>query len=210
MVRRTKADALETRSALLDAAEKLFSEQGVTNTSMMQVAEAANVTRGAIYHHFKNKLDLIDSLMERVQLPVDEFRCQVASENPDNPLEQLRLRALKFIAHMQQDPHTRALVEILLHKCEYIDDVLPIKTRHLSGRNECIADVEQIVAAAIAAGQLRQELQPKQVVVSLFSLIDGLMYNWLLDTTYFDLSSTGTLAIDAFLSGLLAPKVTLK
>ena len=51
MVRRTKEDAMETRAKLLDAAEALFSENGVTQTSMMQVAEKAGVTRGAIYHH---------------------------------------------------------------------------------------------------------------------------------------------------------------
>ena len=78
MVRRTKEDAMETRSKLLDAAEALFSEKGVTQTSMMQVAEKAGVTRGAIYHHFENKMDLIESLMGRVKLPIDEMREQIS------------------------------------------------------------------------------------------------------------------------------------
>ncbi|RUO63978.1 transcriptional regulator, TetR family [Pseudidiomarina planktonica] len=202
MVRRTKADALETRSALLDAAEQLFSEQGVTNTSMMQVAEAANMTRGAIYHHFKNKLDLIDSLMERVRLPVDEMRCQVQANSPNNPLEQITLRSQKFIRHAHDDPHTRALVEILLHKCEYVDDVLPIKTRHLTGRNECITDVQQLFELAIEKQQLPKSVKPHAATVGLFSLIDGLMYNWLLDKDYFDLLSVAEQSIQAYLNGL--------
>ena len=80
LVRRTKEDALATRSQLLDAAERVFSERGVTHTSMAQVAEAAGVTRGAIYHHFSNKMALIESLMERVRLPIDEMREQIAQQ----------------------------------------------------------------------------------------------------------------------------------
>jgi len=202
VVRRTKADALETRNALLDAAEQLFSRQGVTNTSMMQVAEAADVTRGAIYHHFKNKVDLIDSLMDRVRLPVDEMRCQVQAETEDNPLQQIKLRAKHFVQHTQDDPHTLALIEILLHKCEYVDDELPIKMRHLTGRNECIDDVAELFEFAIRKGQLPTSVTPRTAVIGLFSLIDGILYNWLLDKDYFDLVSVANQSIDAYLAGL--------
>ena len=40
MVRKTKEEALETRSQVLDAAERVFSEQGVTNTSLKEIAQA--------------------------------------------------------------------------------------------------------------------------------------------------------------------------
>ena len=64
MVRRTKEDAMETRAKLLDAAEYLFGKNGVSRTSMAQVAEQAGAC-GAIYHHFSNKQDLIESLMDQ-------------------------------------------------------------------------------------------------------------------------------------------------
>lgn len=202
MVRRTKADAMETRGALLDAAEALFSRQGVTNTSMMQVAEEAGVTRGAIYHHFRNKLDLISSLMERVRLPVEEMRCQVNAAMAHDPVEQIRLRTQQFIRHMKNDPHTRALVEILLHKCEYIDDVLPIKLRHLEGRNECIEEFEVLFQTAKNEQALPDSVNTTHAVVGLFSLIDGLMYNWLLDPNYFDIIAVADSSVGAYLHGL--------
>ena len=58
MVRRTKDEALETRNRILDAAERVFGESGVSRTSLEDVASAAGVTRGAIYWHFKDKSDL--------------------------------------------------------------------------------------------------------------------------------------------------------
>jgi len=202
VVRRTKEDALTTRLALLDAAERLFSEKGVSNTSMNQVAEAAGVTRGAIYHHFENKLDLIDALMERVRLPVDEMRDELAQTYNGNPISLLRARCLHIIGQVQDDPHTQALVNILLHKCEYVDDALPIHLRHLGGRNACVTECIALADRAKKQGLIDEKYDSKATVMALFSLVDGLMYNWLLDRSYFDLGDTAVQAIDTFLAGL--------
>lgn len=202
MVRRTKADALTTKNELLDAAERLFSERGVSNTSMMQVAEAAGVTRGAIYHHFENKLDLIYALMERVSLPVDEMREELRAQLPDEPLRQLRERSLHIVHQVEHDPHMQALVNILCHKCEYVEDTLPIHLRHLSGRNECIDEFVKLFELAQQQGSVANTIQPRTAVIGLFALVDGLFYNWLLDTTYFNLSEAAERTIDAYLDGI--------
>ncbi|RUO53448.1 TetR family transcriptional regulator [Pseudidiomarina homiensis] len=202
MVRRTKADALTTKHELLDAAERLFSERGVSNTSMMQVAEAAGVTRGAIYHHFENKLDLIYALMERVSLPVDEMRDELRAQLPDEPLRQLRERCLHIVHQVQHDEHMQALVNILCHKCEYVEDTLPIHLRHLSGRNECIEECVKLVELAQQQNSVSAGLDARTVVIGMFGLIDGLFYNWLLDTKYFDLSETAKHTLDTYLNGL--------
>ncbi|HET8817899.1 MAG TPA: TetR family transcriptional regulator [Pseudidiomarina sp.] len=202
MVRRTKEDALSTRNDLLDAAERLFSERGVATTSMMQVAEAAGVTRGAIYHHFENKLDLIESLMDRVKLPVDEMFEELAKSIPDDPLGQLKHRCLKIVKQVQDDQHTQALINILFHKCEYIDDVLPIHQRHLHGRNACIDECEKLIEHAIEKGQVSQNVKPRETVIGMFSLIDGLMYNWLLDRDYFNLEQVAKTSLDRYCASL--------
>ena len=54
MARRTRDEALETRNTILDTAERVFSERGVSHTTLADIAAAAGVTRGAIYWHFKN------------------------------------------------------------------------------------------------------------------------------------------------------------
>ena len=72
MVRRTKAEAEQTRHKLLDAAEQLFLQRGVSRTSLNDIAQAAGTTRGAIYWHFKDKADLFNAMMQRVTLPMEE------------------------------------------------------------------------------------------------------------------------------------------
>lgn len=64
MARKTKQQALETRQHILDVAMRLFSQQGVSATSLAQIAQAAGVTRGAIYWHFKDKSDLFGEIWD--------------------------------------------------------------------------------------------------------------------------------------------------
>jgi len=205
LVRRTKADALATKADLLDAAERLFSAQGVANTSMMQVAEAAGVTRGAIYHHFDNKLDLIDSMMERVSLPFDQMLEQTSQRHVDNPLALLRARLLNIVELLQRDPHTQSVINILFHKCEYVDETLPIHFRHLRARNNCIEECILLMQQAIDHGQLPKTTNAAKLVVCLVAMIDGIIYNWLLDPDYFNVVEVAEQALDTFMAGLQQP-----
>ena len=53
-MKRTKDEAEQTKAGILDAAVELFAEKGFANTSLTEIAKKAEVTRGAIYWHFKN------------------------------------------------------------------------------------------------------------------------------------------------------------
>ncbi|WP_322008938.1 helix-turn-helix domain-containing protein [Paraburkholderia sp. J12] len=59
------ADA--TREALLDAARELFTAQGYQQVSLEAIAQKARVTRGAFYHHFSGKPELLDALVVALQ-----------------------------------------------------------------------------------------------------------------------------------------------
>ena len=61
-----------TRAALLEAATKLFAERGFAATSLDDVARAANVTRGAVYHHFTNKLALFTAVFDEQERQIVE------------------------------------------------------------------------------------------------------------------------------------------
>lgn len=57
-----------TRRALLDAATGLFAEKGYSRTSLEEIATAARVTKGAIYHHFASKTTLFEAAIERLEV----------------------------------------------------------------------------------------------------------------------------------------------
>ncbi|MFE2327379.1 TetR/AcrR family transcriptional regulator [Streptomyces sp. NPDC059385] len=63
----------DTRQRIQDVALELFAEQGYEKTSLREIAERLDVTKAALYYHFKTKEDIIISLFEDVTRPIDEL-----------------------------------------------------------------------------------------------------------------------------------------
>ncbi len=202
MVRRTKEEALETRNVLLDAAERVFHEKGVSRTSLNDIAEAAGLTRGAIYWHFKNKADIFDAMMERVTLPLETILEVPQGQASEDPLGHVRACAVGVLRQTARDAQMQRVFEIVAHKCEYVDDMESLRQRHLECRAECLDQVENGFRLAAAKGQLPAHLNPRRAAIGLHALIDGLIDNWLLDPSYFDLGDEADRMIDIYLAGL--------
>ncbi len=90
MARKTKQEAQETRQHILDVALRLFSQQGVSSTSLGEIAKAAGVTRGAIYWHFKDKSDLFSEIWELSESNIGELELEYQAKFPGDPLSVLR------------------------------------------------------------------------------------------------------------------------
>jgi TetR/AcrR family acrAB operon transcriptional repressor len=202
MVRKTKEEALETRQRILVTAECIFHHKGVAHTSLHDIAEAAGVTRGAIYWHFKNKTDLIDAMLQQVVLPMEEaFRVQV-EDTQLNPIEQLRSCNAIALRSLRDDERIRRIVEILFFKCEYVDETADMQRRHISSRALSLHRIENWMRSAVDAKLLMPGLDPAQQAISLHALTDGLLMNWLLVPDSFDVVELGTQMTDIFLRGL--------
>ena len=61
-MKRTKEEALDTKKKIMDAAIKVFSTRGYNKATLVDIAAEANLTRGALYWHFKSKSDLFIEL----------------------------------------------------------------------------------------------------------------------------------------------------
>ena len=208
MARRTKEDALATRNKLLDAAEHLFQAQGVSRTSLQDIARRAGATRGAIYWHFKDKADLFNAMMERVTLPMEEsFNPEPADaeglNNSDaNALHQIRRATIKALQQIATDAQTRRVLEVATQKVEYVEQLQAVRLRHLAVRNGFLGRIEQSMNAASRQTGLPLPLAASVAAQGLHALIDGLIQNWLLDPQAFDLLEVGKGAMNVYLRGL--------
>src|SRR5690242_17898412 len=63
----------DTRRRIQDVALELFAEQGYEKTSLREIAEHLDVTKAALYYHFKTKEDILISLSEDLARPLDEL-----------------------------------------------------------------------------------------------------------------------------------------
>jgi AcrR family transcriptional regulator len=83
---RREAEARATREALIGAARELFTERGYSGVGTEEIVARAEVTRGALYHHFTDKRDLFRAVFERVEADLME-RIGATMEGADDPYE---------------------------------------------------------------------------------------------------------------------------
>lgn len=71
MARRSAAEAEETRQTILAAARARFAVQGYAGTGVVDIAGDANVTDGAVFHHFRSKKVLFRAVFEQLEAELD-------------------------------------------------------------------------------------------------------------------------------------------
>jgi AcrR family transcriptional regulator len=95
---KTQAERSEaTCSQLLRVARELFTEPGYTKTSLDLVAERAGVTKGALYHHFKNKQELFQAVFEQLEQELCEKIIAAAAEAGSDVWAGLRAGVTAFL-----------------------------------------------------------------------------------------------------------------
>jgi AcrR family transcriptional regulator len=100
-----------TRRRILDAARELFAERGFAGTSIDEVVTAAGVTKGALYHQFRDKTDVLRAVYEDQEQRSIEGLLAIGGEH-DDPLDALRAGCRAFLTACLDPTFRRiALVE---------------------------------------------------------------------------------------------------
>jgi AcrR family transcriptional regulator len=154
--RRTQAErSTATRGALVAAARRLFAERGYAAVGTPEVAAAAGVTRGALYHQFSDKADLFLAVYEQVEQEVTERIGElVVAAGARDPLEALTAGAEAFL---------EACAEPEINRIALLDapSVLGWEQWRAVGLKYGLGLTEAILRAAMDAGRIaEQPLRP--------------------------------------------------
>ncbi|QMI04367.1 multidrug efflux transporter transcriptional repressor AcrR [Citrobacter sp. RHB25-C09] len=187
MARKTKQQAQETRQHILDVALRLFSQQGVSSTSLAEIAKAAGVTRGAIYWHFKNKSDLFSEIWELSESNIGELETEYQAKFPDDPLSVLREILIHLLESTVTEERRRLLMEIIFHKCEFVGEMAIVQEAQKNICLESYDRIEQTLTHCINAKMLPESLLTRRAAVIMRASISGIMENWLFAPQSFDL-----------------------
>lgn len=157
MARNTKEKALETHERILNAAADVFYDKGVSSTSLNDVAQAAGVTRGAIYWHFR--------ISQTCSMPcaAESARrftswLEVADEKTVDPLGRLLIAGAAFRRSVVENPYFRKLMTIVFHRCEITDVNDPILIYQRDWLMHSRESTGRILANAQSKGQLPKDL----------------------------------------------------
>jgi len=182
VVRQTKENAEITRQRIIDAAREVFLSRGVSRTSMEQIAAQAGVTRGAIYWHFSNKTELFSALREQVLLPlIDRMDDSLLIENNDDPLGQIGMFLSGTIDALNESSDTRQTFEIMMVKCEYVDELSAVLEQTLCNCERIAKKIEQLYERAKKRGQLKPTDSPAILAMDTHLFFSGLIHLWVKD-----------------------------
>lgn len=190
-MRKTKECADRTREAILDAAEAVFFRQGVATTTLSQIAAEAGLTRGAIYWHFANKLDLFKAMQDRAHLPKERFFNADKLLAAQDALSALLDATLEVLRFAPTDERGKRVYTILLFRCEYIGEMREALAHMRANEDDFCVRVERIFAKVAAESALSETWTVETASSAYCAAVQGLFAHWLKTDEGFDLLATG-------------------
>ena len=205
MARKTKEDALKTRTRILASALALFSKKGYDRTTFNDIAARLKLTKGAVYWHFESKEKL---LVELVRLALAKFRRQIESVMPDGELTFPAVADMMVRNAMQlvEDPKGVAFFRLMKCQIRWGDESMAeVRTKLLT--NEDYGPKEafrRAIVNDIAAGRARASVDVEEVSAVAIALWDGLVQMRLDHFLAGDLASTLMHSYEAIWQGIEA------
>ncbi len=89
-------EAEERRNEILDAAEKLFGQNGFDNTSTNDILNEVGIARGTLYYHFKSKEDILDAMIERITSRLTAEAARIAADSTIPVLQRLPMTIMSL------------------------------------------------------------------------------------------------------------------
>ena len=180
MVRRTRAEAEQTRQRILDAALQVFHERGVSRTTLEQVARAAGLTRGAVYWHFANKTELFFAMREQISHPLlAKGHSLILAGDLDDPLEGIEHTFLALFQAITGCEKVRQMFDIMFLRCEFVDDFAGVLTELNRPGMEFLEKVEVAYRRAADRLTLRPGLDAKAMALDSWCFVRGLFIHFL-------------------------------
>ena len=155
-----------TREGLLDLVVGVFNERGYEGASMEDLAKASGFTKSTFYHHVSGKEELLRMAVGRA-LDALSAALDDTVERGGRPVEQL-------------EDAVRRTTEVLLAELPYVTLLLrvrgntEIEREALARRRVFDARLATLVAAAVDAGEIRDDIDPKLVSRLLFGMVNSI------------------------------------
>ncbi len=148
------ARSLTTISNIMMAAEELFTARNYADVTMADIAQAAEVTKGALYHHFASKEALYLSMMHGFLEEIGETMAEVVAATSGLPCrERLRQFTLTFL---EQPARKQELMRLVRRDINVLRD--PQRESLIRAYQAALPEqVERILGDGVAAGEIVSE-----------------------------------------------------
>jgi AcrR family transcriptional regulator len=139
---RREENAAATRAALLRVARRLFADEGYAGTATEEIVRRARVTRGALYHHFRDKRDLFLAVLDEEHKKLAAHAREAAAAEPD-PWSAIVASSNAFLD---------ACVDRTVQQIVLIDAPAVVGLEKRDTDEAYLTSVKELIRAAIAQG----------------------------------------------------------
>ncbi len=164
--------ATDSRRDILRTAARLFQKRGYEATSMQDVASALNLSKGALYHHFHSKDEILFEIMNHGLDIFEEEVLSVVRPIPD-PAKRLRACIARHIEMLLRGRDRE--ITVILHE----NRTLPSRLRKLinARKKDYIHFLEQTIAEVQRQLEAKNEISPQAAAYALLGMINW-VYQW--------------------------------
>lgn len=199
MVRKTKEETEKTRLSLLDAALRVFCDKGYVRSTLKDIAVEANVTRGAIYWHFKDKASLFEALSNHID-DCSEGHKDTLLEESFESLEDMGQKMMDWLLLLETDDKFRSFYEFVNFKIEYHEELDPVLDKQRQFKRQILQLFMKDFKKFQETGRMRKDIEPKQAALMTMFFFSGLMQLWLWDHDLFSIEHDAPAMIEKFLT----------
>ena len=178
MPRPKQIDPLARRQ-ILSAALEVFSHQGYAGTTLDDITNAAELSKGAIYWYFTSKADLFATLLGERASIFTEILEDVANQG-GTPLQSLELMWLRWMEALEQDRSYQAYVRLSHLRVEVADEPAEGLEARRTEERRTQAMVTERLLAAIVQRELPERLDIEAAALTFVGAGNGLVRAWLL------------------------------
>jgi len=171
-MRKTAKDAEKTRLAILDAAARIFARDGFDAATLEAIGREANLTRGAIYWHFKDKQDLFEQIVGRDDELLHRLIAEaLAGDTP--PFGKLRRLLETVLDNFYDNEPFRQQIILTWYRLNAAQ-FPPVMTAKSAFVQNFLALMEDLLVKAKGEGELALDVDTRQAALHLSCLINGL------------------------------------
>ncbi len=196
MARRTKEEAEETRALILRTALDVFAEKGYATTTFADITSRMNVTKGAIYWHFENKVAI---LAELIRMQNEHYEAMRIPEMGDS-LALVQADLLDWARQTIEDEEMKRFFIFAMTRVEWSPELKAKLAEILPEQKlDAFERVQQRFGRLQVAGRMRSDLSPEQAMV----LVRGIFFSTLRQVFFAQSEMDGMRTIEVGLSILV-------
>ncbi|MFC1859516.1 TetR/AcrR family transcriptional regulator [Thermodesulfobacteriota bacterium] len=185
---------------MLEAAVKVFAEQGFFQSTVSQVAREAGVADGTIYLYFKNKNDILVQFFNyKTKQVFDRFREEV--DKADTAVGKLRNLIFSHLQAFQNDRHLAIVYQTETHQRNRPAEE---KIKEMSKMYQDL--ISEIVEQGQEEGSIRKDLYVGLVKRFINGGVDEVIHSWLHSDVKYDLVSMAEPLVELFIEGIGSKK----